>query len=182
MPGGHLLREAGHCSSRSGACPTTEPVPLPHPLLPELESLASSTATDHGFELCGVQILTHMIPMTVQVQIRQQEGTDISLDDCARFSGLLGEVLETSNMLNESYVLEISSPGIGEQLRSDRDFKTFRGFPVEVHYRDLKDGELRQSGSLLERNEEHLQLNIKGRLRSFPLDNVISVRLTSPAS
>ncbi|MFL0781680.1 MAG: ribosome maturation factor RimP [Prochlorococcus sp.] len=155
---------------------------MPHPLLPELESLASKTATDHGFELCGVQLLTHMIPMTVQVQIRQRGSSEISLDDCASFSRLFGEVLETSNMLNESYVLEISSPGIGEQLQSDRDFKTFKGFPVEVHYREFNDGERSQSGSLVERNQEHLQINIKGRLRSFPLDNVISVRLTSPAS
>ena len=83
-----------------------------------------------------IQILTHLQPMTVQVQIRRTDGSDVSLDDCAGFSGPMGEALESQALLTEAYVLEISSPGIGEQLQSDRDFQTFRSYPVEVLYRD----------------------------------------------
>ena len=105
---------------------------MPHPLLPDLETLASSVAAAQGFELCGIQLLTHMSPMTLEVQIRHSSGADVSLDDCAGFSGVLGDALEASTLLTEAYVLEISSPGIGDQLIEDRDFQTFRGFPVEV--------------------------------------------------
>lgn len=123
-----------------------------------------------------------MSPMTLEVQIRHSNGADVSLDDCAQFSGVLGEALESSELLNEAYVLEISSPGIGEQLATDRDFQTFRGFPVEVTHRDNNDAEHRLDGLLLERDEESLQINIRGRIKRIPRDQVIGVRLTSPSA
>ena len=120
--------------------------------------------------------------MTLEVQIRHSNGADVSLDDCAQFSGVLGEALESSELLNEAYVLEISSPGIGEQLATDRDFQTFRGFPVEVTHRDNNDAEHRLDGLLLERDEDSLQINIRGRIKRIPRDQVIGVRLISPSA
>ena len=139
-------------------------------------------AASKGFALCGIQLLTHMSPMTLEVQIRHSSGADVSLDDCAGFSGVLGDALEASPLLTEAYVLEISSPGIGDQLSSDRDFETFRGFPVEVHYRDIDDSEQRLEGLLLERDADTLQINIRGRIKRIARDCVIGVRLTSPGS
>ena len=158
---------------------TTLPAPLPHPLLPDLTSLAKATAESHGFALVSAQVLTHLQPMTLQVQIRRGNGDDVSLDDCAGFSAPMGEAIEASALLTEAYVLEISSPGIGEQLCTDRDFKTFRGFPVEVLHRSENDSEQRLEGLLLERNEEALQINIHGRIKRISREHVIAVRLTN---
>ena len=156
--------------------------PLPHPLLPELERLVTQVVSSRNFELCGLQLRTHTSPMTLEVQIRHNSGSDVSLDDCAEFSTVLGEALESSELLKEAYVLEISSPGIGEQLSDDRDFKTFRGFPVEASFRDKDGSEKRIEGLLLERDETTLQINIQGRIKRLPRDCVIAVRLTTPSA
>lgn len=155
--------------------------PLPHPLIPDLQSLASQAADAAGFRVCGVQLLTHRIPMTLQVQLRLADGGDVSLDQCAAFSGVLGEALETSNLLEEAYVLEISSPGIGEELNDDRDFRSFRGFPVSVHTADAGSGATAsREGLLLERDDSHVLLNVRGRTVRIPRGEVIAVRLVSP--
>jgi ribosome maturation factor RimP len=156
--------------------------PLPHPLRPDRETLAPAVAADQGVERGGIQLRTHLAPMTLEVHIRRRNGVDVNLDDCAGFSGTLGEALESAQLLTEAYVLEISSPGIGETLSSDRDFQTFRGFPVEVVHRDRDDTEQRLEGLLLERDEDTLQINIRGRIKRLPRDHVLSVRLTSPGS
>ncbi len=153
---------------------------MPHPILTDLETIASTTAAENGFALCGVQIFTHLQPMTMQVQIRHAGGGDVSLEDCASFSEPMGEAIETSQILNEAYVLEISSPGINEQLLSDRDFQTFRGFPVEVNYNDEKESEVYRTGLLHERTIDHVHLNIKGKINRIPRKNVIGVKLISP--
>ena len=155
---------------------------MPHPLLPELETLTTQVAASKGFELCKIQLLTHMSPMTLEVQIRHRSGDDVNLDDCASFSGVLGDALEASPLLTEAYVLEISSPGIGELLASDRDFQTFRGFPVEVTHTDQDASEQRLEGLLHERDADTLQINIRGRIKRLPRDHVITVRLTSPGA
>ena len=153
---------------------------MPHPLLPDLKDLASATAVDHGFELADLQVLAHMQPMTVQIQIRRSNGDDVTLDDCAGFSSPMGEALENSAVLSEAYVLEISSPGIGEQLQSDRDFQTFRRYPVDVIHRDTAGTQQRHSGTLLERTEDLIRISIHGRIKQISRDSVISVELTSP--
>ena len=115
--------------------------------------------------------------MTMQVQIRHMGGKDVSLEDCARFSGLMEQSIETAELINEAYVLEISSPGITDQLCTDRDFQTFKGFPVEVTFKNSNN---RRTGRLHERSRDHLCLNNKGRMDHIPREDVIEVRLTSP--
>jgi ribosome maturation factor RimP len=121
-----------------------------------------------------------MQPMTVQIQIRRPSGDDVTLNDCAGFSALMGEALESSALLTEAYVLEISSPGIGEHLQSDRDFQTFRRYPVDVIQRDTEGTQHKHSGTLLERTENHIKISIHGRIKQIPRDCVVSVELTSP--
>ena len=153
---------------------------LSHQILKELESLASKKASETGFELSDVQVQTHTRPIAIKIQIKNQDGHDVSLEDCARFSKPMADCIEESQLLKEAYVLEISSSGIGEQLLHDRDFITFKGFPVEVIYKDSNDSELRSKGLLHERSSEHIHLNIKGRMNLFPRVDVTSVRLISP--
>ena len=118
--------------------------------------------------------------MTLQVQIRQQGGGDVSLEDCAVFSDPLALAIENSGILSNSYVLEVSSPGITEKLSNDRDFKTFRGFPVEVLYKAGNNSSERKTGLLKERSISHVHLNIKGRISQIPREDVLGVRLISP--
>ena len=154
---------------------------MPHPLLPPLQQLAETVVAARGFCLKGVQMQTHRIPLTVQILVQRADGADISLDECAGLSSPLGEAIEAAELLPEAYVLEVSSPGIGEELRDDRDFRSFRGFPVEVHYRDAKGGETRREGLLLERDDQAVHLNMRGRTKRIPRGDVIGVRLITPA-
>ena len=120
--------------------------------------------------------------MTMQVQIRHSDGGDVSLDDCARFSEPMGEAIEASELLDQGYVLEISSPGIGEQLKTDKDFKTFKGFPIEITIQNDSGSNLSRTGLLHERSKTHVHLNIKGQIKQIPREEVISVRLTTSKS
>jgi ribosome maturation factor RimP len=155
---------------------------MAHPLIPALDALARSVLGPAGFQLRGVQLLAHRIPLTVQVLVQRADGGDISLDECAGLSAPLGDAIEAAGLLPEAYVLEISSPGIGEVLHDDRDFRSFRGFPVEVLHRDAKGAEVRREGLLLERDAEAVHLNLRGRTRRIPRGDVIAVRLVTPAA
>ena len=60
------------------------------------------------------------------------------------------------------------------------DFKTFRGFPIEVTHLDQNDSPLCVEGLLLGRDDDTLQINIRGRIKRINRDRVVNVRLTSP--
>ncbi len=95
-------------------------------IVTDLEYLASTTAADKGLEVVGFKFNANKKPMTIQVQIRQSNGMDVSLEDCALFSTPMGEAIELSQLLNCPYVLEISSPGLGDVVQTDREFETIK--------------------------------------------------------
>jgi len=166
--------------TRPGAsAPPPQFSPLPHPLAADLEQLCHRVALQAGLELRTLQVLTHRIPMTVQVMVQRADGDDVSLDQCAALSSPLGEALEAADLLDAPYVLEVSSPGIGEDLKSDRDFASFRGFEVDLVRRGADGSEALSKGHLLGRDDQMVQLNDHGRILRIPRDEVLSVRLAN---
>jgi ribosome maturation factor RimP len=153
---------------------------VPHPRHTDLDRLAHQVAGPAGYRVVGVQIQAHRIPLTLVVQLRRDNGGDVDLDDCAAFSGALGDALEATDVFPEPYVLEISSPGVGEELSDDRDFRSFRGFPVEVRVRIPGGPDSLRQGLLLERDDEAVHLNIRGRVSRIPRADVLGVRLITP--
>jgi ribosome maturation factor RimP len=153
---------------------------VPHPAQSPLEALARSVVEAAGLELKGLHVHTHRIPMTVQVLVQKASASDVTLDECAALSGPLGEAVEAAGLLDSAWTLEVSSPGIGDDLHSDRDFASFRGFPVVVIHRRAEGGEESREGLLLGRDEHAVLLNVRGRPVKLPRDNVITVRLISP--
>ncbi|MEI7952826.1 MAG: ribosome assembly cofactor RimP [Synechococcaceae cyanobacterium ELA182] len=165
-------------SRQSGAPRSPEAVPTD--LDAALQNLANGVASDLGLAVKAIRLLSHRLPLTVQVLVQRADGLDVSLDECARFSGPLGEALETSGLLSLAYVLEVSSPGIGEVLASDRDFTSFRGFPVEVLHHAEGSAEQVRQGLLLGRDERMVLLNMRGRTVRIPREEVLVVRLICP--
>ena len=162
---------------RPGDLPTAE-APLSHPLIPPLTDLARQVAEPAGLTVRQVQLLAHHIPLTVQVMVERSDGTDVTLEACAALSGPLGEALEEAGLIDSAYVLEVSSPGLDDLLETDRDFTSFRGFPVEVKVRAEGGGSASRSGLLLGRSEDTVTINVRGRTLRLPRDSVLEVRLT----
>ena len=77
----------------------------------KLETLLKKVAKVWDFEICNLNIQTNKNPILIEIIIKKTNGDDISLDDCALFNTPASEEIENSNLLNCSYVLEISSQG-----------------------------------------------------------------------
>ena len=101
-------------------------------IINRLDTLLKEVADKWDFEICSLKLQTNQKPIVIEIIIKKTNGDDITLDDCALFNNPASEEIENSNLLNCSYVLEISSQGVSDELTSERDFKTFKGFPVNV--------------------------------------------------
>ena len=143
----------------------------------KLENLLNEVANVWGFEICSLNIYTNQNPIILNVIIKKTNGDDISLDDCALFNSPASEEIENSNLLNCSYVLEISSQGVSDELTSERDFKTFKGFPVNVEL-NQKNSKLKfLNGLLYKKSKDYLAINIKGKIKKIPFDEVLKISL-----
>ena len=143
----------------------------------KLETLLEKVAKEWDLKICSLNIQTNQNPIIIEITILKTNGDDISLDDCALFNTPASDGIEKSNLLNCSYVLEISSQGVSDELTSERDFKTFKGFPVNVEL-NQKNSKLKfLNGLLYEKSKDYLAINIKGKIKKIPFDEVLKISL-----
>ncbi len=143
----------------------------------KLEFLLEKVANERDLEIYGLNIQTNQNPIVIEITIRKTNGDDISLEDCAQFNDPASDEIEKSNLLNCSYVLEISSQGVSDELTSERDFKTFKGFPVNVELNQKNSKIKFVNGLLYEKSKDYLAINIKGRIKKIPLAEVLKISL-----
>ena len=74
-------------------------------------------------------------------------------------------------------MLEISSQGVSDELTSERDFKTFKGFPVNVELSQKNSKKRFLNGLLYEKSKDYLAINIKGKIKKIPFDEVLKISL-----
>ncbi len=143
----------------------------------KLVALLEKVANERDLLIYGLNIQTNQKPIVIEIIIKKTNGNDISLDDCELFNTPAYEEIEKSNFLNCSYVLEISSQGVSDELTSERDFKTFKGFPVNVELNQKNSKIKILNGLLHEKSNDYLAINIKGRIKKIPLDEVLKISL-----
>jgi len=151
---------------------------LAHALIPKIRSHAETAAGPLALVVSDVTIEAHRQPLAVVVAIRRMDGGDVSIVDCETLSHRLGVLLDEAELFATAFVLEVSSPGLSEDLVSDRDFQSFRGFPVELHCRQKGHHDVIH-GTLMGRDENVVWLNRKGRITRVSRGDVLQVRLTS---
>ena len=144
-----------------------------------LEKLLKKVAREWNFEIYSLNLKTNHNPIVIEITIKKTNGDDISLDDCALFNTPASEVIDNSNLLNCSYVLEISSQGVSDELTSERDFKTFKGFPVDVELNQKNSKMKFLNGLLYEKSKDYLAINIKGKIKKIPFDEVLKISLST---
>jgi ribosome maturation factor RimP len=153
---------------------------MTHPLIPHILELAHPVAQALNLEVVNAVFHTSQHPPLLRIDVRNLS-LDTSLEDCEKMSRALEEVLEASASLPDAYVLEVSSPGVSEFLSSDRDFKSFRGFPVVVATQEPYHGRSEWEGSLVGRDETTVRLTQRGRAIAIPRSLVSQVQLQQSA-
>ena len=147
---------------------------MTHPIVPQIIELAAPVAEELELEVVGVIFHTNQRPPVLRVDIRNPH-QDTGLDDCERMSRALEASLDAAEILPDTYVLEVSSPGISRQLITDREFIAFKGFPVIVWTSPPYDGQQEWTGQLIRRDEAKVYLNQKGRVVEIPRTLVTKV-------
>ena len=142
-----------------------------------LEILLQAVAKEFNFKINSLNLLTNQSPIVIRIVISKTNEGDITLDDCSRFNNPASTVIENSNLLKSSYVLEISSQGVSDELTSERDFKTFKGFPVNVELNQKNLPTKILNGLLYEKSKDYLAINIKGKIKKIPFNEVLKVSL-----
>ena len=83
-----------------------------------------------GFELVDVEYVKEGGQWYLRAYIDKPGG--ITVDDCEAVSREFSDILDEKDYIEDSYIFEVSSPGLGRPLKKEKDFKRSLGEEVEV--------------------------------------------------
>ena len=112
----------------------------------EIETLLTPLVEQEGGEIVDLQWRREGHQWVLRLFIDKPSG--VTLDDCALFSDRVGAFLDEKNAIEQSYVLEISSPGLDRVIKKDKDFARFAGKAVKVCVKIAENGQRRFAGIL----------------------------------
>jgi ribosome maturation factor RimP len=98
----------------------------------ELERLIAPAAEAEGLKLVRVKLIGGKSDPTLQVMAEDPRTRQLTLDDCARLSRRLSDVLDEADPIEDAYRLEVSSPGIDRPLTRIADFDDWKGHEVRI--------------------------------------------------
>lgn len=94
------------------------------------EELVLPIVEANHFELVDVEYVKEAGTWYLRIYIDKEGG--ISIDDCELVSRAFSDILDQEDYIEDAYILEVSSPGLGRPLKKDKDFQRNLGEEVEV--------------------------------------------------
>lgn len=101
----------------------------------------------------------------------------ITVDDCEAVSRQIGALLDVEDPLPDSYVLEVSSPGLDRRLRTAEHFERFMNEEVRIQLTRPQDGRRRFRGRLCAIDRETVSIVVDGSTWQLRLDDIASANL-----
>lgn len=101
------------------------------------EQLVLPLVEKNNFELVDVEYVKEAGSWYLRVYIDKEGG--INIVDCELISRAFSDVLDQEDFIEDAYILEVSSPGLGRPLKKEKDFQRSLGEEVEVRtYRPIE--------------------------------------------
>ncbi|MDD3840514.1 MAG: ribosome maturation factor RimP [Clostridia bacterium] len=142
-----------------------------------VKEMLQSFLDENDYELFDIEFKKEAGSWVLRVYIDSLKG--ISIDDCQKVSEFLSESLDQVDLIKQSYVLEVSSPGIDRPLKKDQDFERFKGETVDIKLYESKNGKKLFKGQLEGLFEGIIKIKDEdGNILEFSRQEVASVKLS----
>ena len=141
----------------------------------QVEEICESLVVSEGMELVDLEYRREGPRWVLRLFIDKEGG--VNIDDCARISRELGDLLDVKDVIPQAYVLEVSSPGLNRRIRKKEDFSRFVGEKVQLWLVSPKDGRRKIVGDLVGvEGEEVVVTATEGRF-SVALEDIARANL-----
>lgn len=139
------------------------------------EKLLLPIAESNGVEIYDVEYVKEGSDYYLRAYIDKPEGVNII--DCENVSRLLSDALDKEDFIPDSYILEVSSPGLGRTLKKDKHLQRSIGQEVEIKLFKPIDKCREFTGTLDGFDAGSITITENGEKRTFARADVALIRL-----
>src|SRR5438270_5891642 len=121
----------------------------------KLLELLDPVAEAAGYEIVRLRLMGGAEKRRLQIMAEGPDG-EMVIEDCAKLSRAISEVMDAADPIAGEYTLEVSSPGVDRPLTRIADFEAYQGYEARIELDRLAEGRKRFKGLLagVDRSEE----------------------------
>lgn len=140
------------------------------------EELVQPLVAEKQFELVDVEYVKEGGSYYLRIYIDKEGG--ITVNDCEDISRPFSDILDQEDYIEGSYILEVSSPGLGRPLKKEKDFKRSLGEEVEIRLFRQVEHQKEWIGLLTAYDQQTVTIETEdGREMTFERSNLALIRL-----
>lgn len=144
-------------------------------LIEKIEQLVKPIVQELSYELYYLEYVKENGEYYLRLYIDKEEES-ISLSDCEKVSRRVSEILDIEDPIEDSYYLEVSSPGLNRGLYRQEHFEKFIGREVLVKFNGSLEGMKNIQGILKSVDNEFITVDGEKELK-IPTEKIKSANL-----
>ena len=142
----------------------------------QTEQLLLPIVESHGFELVDVEYVKEAGTWYLRAYIDKPGG--ITVNDCELVSRTFSDILDEKDYIEDTYIFEVSSPGLGRPLKKEKDFARSIGEEVEIRTYRAIDRQKEFIGILVEYDKDTVTIEYEdGEKQTFERSEIALIRL-----
>lgn len=140
------------------------------------EELITPILERSNFELVDVEYVKEGGSWYLRAYIDKEGG--ITVNDCADVAREMNEILDREDYIDDSYIFEVSSPGLGRPLKKEKDYVRSMGKELEIRTYRAMNKQKEFYGILTSYDEKTVTIETEdGETLQFEKSDIALIRL-----
>ena len=137
--------------------------------------LIKPTLEGNGIELVDIEYKKTGRIRVLRVFIDKNQG--VTVHDCQELSREIEDLIEIHELIDDHYVLEVSSPGLDRPLKKDTDFLRNKGKRIQIKTYSPINNKKENAGTIRNFINDTLFLERKKDILKIPLTDIAQAKL-----
>jgi len=144
-----------------------------------LLELLDPVAEAAGYEIVRLRLMGGEHARRLQIMAERPSDGDMNVEDCARLSRAISEIMDAADPIAGEYTLEVSSPGVDRPLTRLKDFATFEGHEARLELDRMAEGRKRFKGMLAGVEDDAVAIDLEGEEETaiIPFSWIVEAKL-----
>lgn len=115
-----------------------------------------------GYAIVRLRLMGGEHQRRLQIMAERPADGEMNVEDCARLSRAISEIMDAADPITGEYVLEVSSPGVDRPLTRLADFAAYEGYEARLELDRLAEGRKRFKGVLAGVESDAVAIDLEG--------------------
>jgi ribosome maturation factor RimP len=141
--------------------------------------LLDPVAEAAGYEIVRLRLMGGEHARRLQIMAERPSDGDMNVEDCARLSRAISEIMDAADPIAGEYTLEVSSPGVDRPLTRLKDFAVYEGYEARLELDRVAEGRKRFKGMLAGVEDDAVAIDLEGEEETaiIPFSWIVEAKL-----